>query len=89
MMSRYGKTSGCMAIVLMGGGFWVSALQSLITGLRMLSGPNPPLLRFAREVGEVRAWLPREHLVRTGERIDEGRLMSAIEEPVTLRDRPG
>jgi len=87
VMSRYGKTRGCMAIVMLGGGFLVSALQSLITGLRMFAGPSPPLLRFAREVHELRGWLPHEHLLRTGQRIDEAHLMAVIQEVQALGDR--
>lgn len=88
VMSHYGRTSGCMAVVILDGGFVVAALQSLITGLRMVAGPSPPLLRFARELNELPSWLPFEHLERTGQRIDPTRLMAVIEQVRNLGDKP-
>jgi hypothetical protein len=70
--------------VMLGAGFWASALQSMITGLRMLAPPRPSILRFARDPLELKAWFPHEHLVRTGQRIDEARLMSVMAELVTI-----
>src|SRR3569832_172010 len=45
-MKKYAQVSSCIAIVTPGAGFWVSALQGAITGIRMLSPAGGSMLRF-------------------------------------------
>jgi hypothetical protein len=78
MMERYPNALACVAIVLMGAGFWASALQSVITGLLMVA-PRSFLLRFAGRPLDVITWLPREHAKRTGEEVDALGLSHAID----------
>lgn len=85
-MGRHAEAIGCISVVMMGAGFWASALQSAITGLRMLAPPRSSLLRFSREPADLKAWLPHEHLVRTGQRMDDARLMAVIRELLTAGD---
>lgn len=86
VMGSHAELVGCIAVVMMGAGFWASALQSVITGLRMLAPPRSSLLRFAREPIELKGWLPHEHLVRTGQRIDGARFISVMAELITIGD---
>jgi hypothetical protein len=83
-LGRHAEAIGCISVVMMGAGFWASALQSAITGLRMLAPPRSSLLRFSREPADLKAWLPHEHLVRTGQRLDDVRLLAVINELLAL-----
>jgi hypothetical protein len=55
----------CVSVVLLGGGFWASTLQSIVTGMRMLA-PNTFTMRVDNGFDAVVHWLPPEHLRRTG-----------------------
>jgi hypothetical protein len=83
MMDRYPDALGCVAIVLMGAGFWASVLQSVITGLLMLA-PRKFLFRFASRPLDLLGWFPKEHAKRTGEEIDALGLSQAIEQVLRL-----
>jgi hypothetical protein len=78
MMQRHPNALACVAIVLMGAGFWASALQSVITGLLMVA-PRQFMLRFASRPLDLLGWFPREHEKRTGEVIDAPSLSQAID----------
>lgn len=79
MMERYPDALACVAIVLMGAGFWASVLQSVITGLLMIA-PRKFLFRFASRPPDLLGWLPREHAKRTGVEIDALGLSQAIDQ---------
>lgn len=78
MMDEHAKQMACVAVVLMGGGFWASALQGVGTGLRMLS-PRTFQMRFVRSPDELRPWFCFEHTQKTRVFVDHGRLSNAIE----------
>ena len=78
MMEDHAKSMACVAIVLMGGGFWASALQGIGTSLRMIT-PRTYMMRFARSPDELRVWLPHEHSRRTRHLVDGTSLSNAID----------
>ena len=46
-------------VVLMGAGFWASALQSLLTGMRLVAPPRPWTMRFASRASDRRLPMSR------------------------------
>lgn len=79
MMEEHAKSMACVAIVLMGGGFWASALQGIGTSLRMIT-PRTYMMRFARSPDELRTWLPHEHSRRTRQLVDGTSLSNAVDQ---------
>jgi hypothetical protein len=86
MGDRYANETACLAIVLMGAGFWASALQSVLTGIRLIAPPRPSVMRFARDLNELESWFPYEHLRRSGVRIDPVELTSALRSVCQMAD---
>ncbi|MDB4974171.1 MAG: hypothetical protein JWN48_2512 [Myxococcaceae bacterium] len=87
MSSHLAPRTACLAIVLMGAGFWASALQSVLTALRMLAPQRSALMRFARDPAELGAWFPAEHTRRTTVFLGAGELASALETVFVLAQR--
>ncbi len=79
MGDRYANETACLAIVLMGAGFWASALQSVLTGIRLLAPPRPSIMRFSRDLNELESWFPLEHQRRSGVRLDTAGLLAALQ----------
>jgi hypothetical protein len=67
-----------LAVVIGGGGFWASALRSVITGMRVLSR-SAFELRLHGTIDEALAWLPDKHAQRTGVAVDKDRLRHSLE----------
>jgi hypothetical protein len=67
-----------VAVVIGGGGFWASALRSVITGMRVLAR-SAFEMRLHGNIDEVLKWLPDKHAKRTGVVIDKDRLRRALE----------
>jgi len=65
MMDRYAGDLACVAVALLGSGFWASALQSAITGMRMVS-PRTFSMRIVNSMDAIAEWLPPAHLEKTG-----------------------
>jgi hypothetical protein len=68
----------CVAVVVVGTGFWTSALRSFVTGLRWLA-PRSFDFRMNSSIEDVAKWLPAEHARRTGVELDRRRLVHVIE----------
>jgi hypothetical protein len=66
-----------MVVVLPGGGFVVSMLRSVITGLRVLMG-NRFDFRFDESIDSVAASVPKQHRAKTGVEIDPQRLLDLL-----------
>jgi hypothetical protein len=79
MMHEHSTSLACVATVLLGTGFWVSALQSVTTGLRMLS-PRSFDQRTTNSIESTVAWVPKVHRERTGVDIDPEHLRAALED---------
>lgn len=83
LMRTRAEQRGCIGVVLDGGGFWASALRSLITGMRVLT-PRSFELRIMSSSEEIARWLPSPHFKKTGRHIDSESLRGAIEETRAL-----
>ena len=83
MMSDLDMNIACIAVVFMGAGFWASALQSVVTGIRLLA-PRTFQMRFASETSDLAIWLPAHHYRRTGVQITSAGLMQAIDRVLSL-----
>ncbi|HEX6239256.1 MAG TPA: hypothetical protein VFZ61_00125, partial [Polyangiales bacterium] len=83
-MKRYADVLGCMGIVLLGAGFWASAMQSALTGIRMLAPVGGSQLRISSSVTEIIAWLVAGHEKQTGERLSDPALLAAFEQLSSL-----
>jgi hypothetical protein len=77
IMKQHSKKIACVAIVLLGGGFWASALRAAVTGMRMLA-PNTFPLHMYDNIEELKNWLPDEHLKRTNVPLDSSKLVSLL-----------
>lgn len=86
IMEDYAQQMGCIGVVLMGAGFWASALQGVVTGLSMVAR-RAFVLRFARDPAEICAWFPAEHHKRTGQTVDAAGLTAAMDHVVSLGER--
>jgi hypothetical protein len=80
MMRRHSQELACVAVALLGSGFWASALQSAITGIQMLNPKRSTLMRIHDSIEAVADWLPEEHLKHTGVAIRSSELRSAMTE---------
>jgi hypothetical protein len=78
MMEKHSAELACVGTVLLGSGFWVSALQSVTTGMRMIS-PRSFDHRINNSIDALVSWLPKEHRKRTGASIDPKELKTVIE----------
>jgi hypothetical protein len=77
LMKQYAKQVACVAVVLLGGGFWASAIRAAVTGISMIA-PHTFPLRMHGSMAEVAKWLPVEHLKRTGVHLDPQKLTSVL-----------
>ncbi len=80
--------SCCLAVVTLGAGFWVSALQGAITGIRMLAPVGNSILRFVPKPEDLQGWFVDEHVARSSESIDDASLVKAIQRLRQIGDAP-
>jgi hypothetical protein len=78
MMNRHADELGCVGVALLGSGFWASALQGAITGIRLLNPKRSAVLRIHDSIEGLADWLPQEHLKYTGVAIHSLELRSAL-----------
>jgi hypothetical protein len=78
MMGRHGGNVAGVGVVLKGNGFWASAVQGAVTGMRMLSPKSFPL-RVEHTVRPVAQWLAPMHTERTGTTVHPSELNDIIE----------
>jgi hypothetical protein len=74
-------------VVLLGSGFWASVLRSQSTAMRQRPDVDLPFRQYG-SIEEVAAWLPGEHLKRTGVALDLRQLCRVIELFVRELDAP-
>jgi hypothetical protein len=86
IMAQYAQQMACIGVVLMGAGFWASALQGMITSISMVA-KRSYVLRFAREPAELGAWFPGEHQKRSGQVIEASALAAVLREVLQMGDR--
>lgn len=82
-MRRSADYFSCIGVVMLGAGFWASAIQSALTGIRMLTPTGNALMRFGATPASLADWFVAQHAERTGERLSEQQLLAAAEK---LRD---
>jgi serine/threonine protein kinase len=68
-MTRYGSQLACVSVVLLGRGFWASALHAAIVGMQLVA-KRSFAFDVVRSIDDVTASLPAEHLRRTGVVLD-------------------
>jgi len=71
--------TACTAVVVHGGGFKVSAMRAIITGLRAVLPGQVFDLRANATVEELLGWFPAEHHRRTGVALDVASLRRVLE----------
>lgn len=71
--------TACTAVVVHGGGFKVSAMRGIITGLRAVLPARVFDLRANATVEELLRWFPAEHRRRTGVTLDVASLRQVLE----------
>lgn len=71
--------TACTAVVVHGGGFKVSAMRGIITGLRAVLPGQVFDLRASATVDELLGWFPTEHHKRTGVLLDVASLRQVLE----------
>jgi hypothetical protein len=76
-MAQYDRQLACVAVALLGRGFWASALQGAITGMRMLA-PRSFEMRTHSDLEDIVEWLPDAHGERTGVFLDPAELLAAM-----------
>jgi serine/threonine protein kinase len=67
-MTRF-STLACISVVLLGGGFWASALHAAIVGMQSVA-PRSFAMGVVGSIEKLTATLPEEHLKRTGVALD-------------------
>jgi hypothetical protein len=83
-MKRYASVLGSMGVVLLGAGFWASAMQSALLGVRMLAPVGVSQLRVGASLEEIVPWLVAGHEQRTQEKLSESSLLAAAERLTNL-----
>lgn len=78
MMDAFAAATVCVGVVLLGNGFWASAMQSVLTGLRLLAPPRRWQMRFETTNEEMACWVVSAHEARTGRKIDPDLLTGVL-----------
>jgi hypothetical protein len=77
LKERTGKLA-CITVVLLGSGFWASAVQSMITGLHMVAPSGSTKLRICDTIEDAVAWLAKEHGTLTGVDVNASDLRTVL-----------
>jgi hypothetical protein len=77
LKERTGKLA-CVTVVLLGSGFWASAVQSMVTGLHMLAPSGSMKLRICETLEEAALWLSKEHGPMTGVNVSASELRTVF-----------
>jgi hypothetical protein len=86
-MRRFADVTCCLGVVLLGAGFWASAMQSALTGVRMVVPSAGAQMRFGNSADEIVPWLVATHAKRTGDHLSEAQLVSMVQRLRILGDR--
>jgi hypothetical protein len=78
IMKVYLPHIACVAVVVAGSGFWASAMQNAVIGMRVFL-PRSFAFRLHSTNAEVAAWLPSEHTARTGIEIAPNELRELLD----------
>jgi hypothetical protein len=78
LIKQYSKNITCVEVVILGGGFWASAMRAAVTGINMIVSHSFPLRIHSRMVEAAKS-LSAEHLKKTGAQVDPDKLFDALE----------
>lgn len=79
LMHEFERNLAAAAVCLLGSGFWASAIQAAITGMRMLA-PRSFEMHIHRDLESVGEWLPDEHHRHTGVVLQPDDLVAVLRE---------
>jgi hypothetical protein len=79
LMARFSHRRACLALVVQGEGFWSSAMQATITGVRILV-PKSFHMRVFSRVEDVVDWLPKLHKEHTGVSVVPHQLLNVLKQ---------
>jgi hypothetical protein len=77
LMHAFERDLAAVAVALLGSGFWASAIQGAVTGMRMVA-PRSFEMRIQNHLESIVEWLPVEHRNRSGVAIDPGDLLTIM-----------
>lgn len=77
ILRDFGANAGEVGVVLAGGGFWASAMRSMIAGIHMAT-PLRVGMRVGTSIEEVMRWFPEAHAKATGTRVTASDLEAAL-----------
>lgn len=81
MLERYGHQRACLAMVVFGEGFWVSAMRATATDVpATMRGATQGPMKFFSSVEELVRWLPERHHEHTGVRIATEQFRTVVRE---------
>jgi len=80
MMAEFAQVTVCVGVVLLGNGFWASAMQSLLTGMRLIAPPRRWQMRFPAHEAVIADWVARMHTQRTQRAINADHIAALIQE---------
>ena len=75
-----------VAVVLLGQGFWASAIQSTVTGLQLVAPRSLMKVRIFENLDEAADWLPPDHAAFTGVTLDPADLRTVLRDAVACAE---
>jgi hypothetical protein len=82
---NYVDIVAAFAVVILGSGFWASAVRGVLTALNMRMRRRTFEMRIHADLEAVVEWLPEEHEERTGVKIAAPELLAALRQAVDGR----
>lgn len=79
LMNNHSRPLGALSIVLGGGGFWASALRSVVLGMRMVT-PRSFAMNFHTDYASSARWIAKESRARGGAPFNPEELARAMEQ---------
>lgn len=80
MMAEFANVTVCVGVLLLGNGFWASAMQSALTGLRLLAPPRRWQMRFAASSTDLAGWVAKLHEQRTQRAIEPAEIATLMDQ---------
>jgi hypothetical protein len=85
MMTEFAEVTVCVGVLLVGNGFWASAMQSMLTGMRLLAPPRRWQMRFAARETEIAEWVANAHTQRTQRATAPDELAAMLQQLLAIR----
>jgi N-acetylglucosamine kinase-like BadF-type ATPase len=78
LIKKFGKQLACVEVVMLGGGFWASAMRAAVTGIKMIAPQLFPI-RIHGSLAEAAQALQTDHLKQTRVQVDPDMLLGVLE----------